>query len=182
MTGPDSAAASGGLVGGERAQGEVTLADLAAAVKSVWTRTWSGRPGPAPRSEAVARAIYPLMQQHALWFAQTFTTVPAPVPVASVGEGEAVAALGELLALVDDYDACHQRVRDYEATPEWRRTEDDYPSDDYEDVEWWNRRARAVLTSDWLTRLLADARRNAVDEIRAAVEELPTTRTKGELS
>lgn len=56
-------------------------------------------------------------------------------------------ALGEVLALVDDYDGCHERVRQWEATEQWEKDAhpDEEPFSDREDAESWNRRADAAL-------------------------------------
>lgn len=47
---------------------EVTLAELEAAVRSVWPIRWNGQPSSqAPRARKVAEVIYPLMERHARW-------------------------------------------------------------------------------------------------------------------
>ena len=66
-----------------------------------------------------------------------------PVP-----KGEGREELGEVLALVDDHDGCHARVRDWNALTDWEKSSEGYPGDDVEQSEWWNRRADAAIA--WL--------------------------------
>ena len=65
-----------------------------------------------------------------------------PQPVAVDRE-----SLGEILALVDDHDGCHARVREWEGLEQWEKDAhpDEEPCTDREDAEWWNRRADAVI-------------------------------------
>lgn len=53
--------------------------------------------------------------------------------------------LARALAICDDYDGCFERVDEWEATPEDERHDDNYPASDYEDCQWWLRRADAAL-------------------------------------
>lgn len=98
--------------------------------------------------------------------AQTCEDRPAPLPSPVVEDTE---VLGELLALVDDYDGCHQRVRDFGALPDWRKGDPADICSDRDDVEWWNRRATAVLASDWLAARDAQTAGRALDEAAARV-------------
>jgi hypothetical protein len=56
--------------------------------------------------------------------------------------------LGEILALVDDYEGSHERVREWEASEQWEKDAhpDNEPFSDREDAEWWNKRADAAIT------------------------------------
>ena len=56
--------------------------------------------------------------------------------------------LGEKLALVDDHNGCHARVREWEALEQWEKDAhpDEEPFTDREEAEWWNRRADAAIT------------------------------------
>lgn len=58
--------------------------------------------------------------------------------------------LARILAICDDYDGCFERVDEWEATPEDERRDDDYPASDYEDCQWWLRRADAALAAGWI--------------------------------
>jgi len=73
-------------------------------------------------------------------------------------------ALGEILALVDDHDGCHARVREWEALEQWEKDAhpDEEPFTDREDAEWWNRRADAVIAR------LATSPPDALDVVKAA--------------
>lgn len=53
----------------------------------------------------------------------------------------------EAAALLDDHDGCFERVREWEALEPWEREAQpgEYPHDDYESVQWWTKRTRAML-------------------------------------
>lgn len=57
--------------------------------------------------------------------------------------------LAHALAMCDDYDGCFERVDEWEATPEDERRDVEYPASDYEDCQWWLRRADVVLAAGW---------------------------------
>ncbi|TCN51827.1 hypothetical protein EV641_109218 [Rhodococcus sp. SMB37] len=57
--------------------------------------------------------------------------------------------LARTLAICDDYDGCFERVDEWETTPAEDRSDDEYPASDYEDCQWWLRRADAVLAAGW---------------------------------
>lgn len=61
----------------------------------------------------------------------------------------AVEKAARVMALVDDRDGCFERIDEWERTPEDERRDDDYPGSDYEDAEWWRKRARAALDAVW---------------------------------
>lgn len=56
-------------------------------------------------------------------------------------------ALAEKMALVDEYDGCFDRIREWEALPDWEREAhpDERPHTDYEDREFWRKRADVAL-------------------------------------
>ena len=60
--------------------------------------------------------------------------------------------MGEILALVGDYDGCHQRVRDWEAEPDWEKEAhpNEEPFTDREDAENWNARADALILAGYV--------------------------------
>ncbi|MBT2537229.1 hypothetical protein [Arthrobacter sp. ISL-69] len=53
----------------------------------------------------------------------------------------------EVAALVDDYDGCFERVREYEAMEEYEQEAHGYPGHDYEDRDYWLKRTRAVIAA-----------------------------------
>ncbi len=48
----------------------------------------------------------------------------------------------EAMALVDEDDGCFEDVREWEAMEVWEQEAHGYPSNDYEQRDWWLKRAR----------------------------------------
>lgn len=85
--------------------------------------------------------------------------------------------IARAMALVDDYDGCFERIDEWNALDQWERDAQpqEEPASDYEDAEWWRKRADAVmpLVSDALVAVEAerDAARAVIDRIERALKE-----------
>jgi hypothetical protein len=60
-------------------------------------------------------------------------------------------ALGEVLARAGEYDYCHERVREWEAQPDWEKEAhpENEPHTDREDAEFWNVRADVAIAAGY---------------------------------
>ena len=80
--------------------------------------------------------------------------------------------LAAVLAMVDEYDGCFERVAEWEALEQWER--DAYPENephtDREDCEWWLKRADALLASPALARVIREAKAEALREAAASLD------------
>jgi len=57
--------------------------------------------------------------------------------------------LGEIIALTNNYDGCHERIRLWESREDWEKTDPGEVATDREDAEFWNLRADSVLAAGY---------------------------------
>lgn len=67
----------------------------------------------------------------------------------TITNDERVEKIARVMALVDDYDGCFERIDEWEAQPDWEKEAhpEEEPFSDREDAAFWIRRAQAVVAA-----------------------------------